>query len=130
MARRKGSLKLGSNIEPQADAPLDARALVPTAADLTDAETFDYCYVGMIVAVEDTGRVYVLIGDPDEPDPTDAANWRELGSGGGASVKIKAGPGIKVESALNALGETEYTISLDLKLESVSEQLTIKEIES
>lgn len=126
MARRKGSLKLGSNIEPQVDAPLDARAVVPTTADLTDAETFDYFYVGMVVAVADTGRVYVLTGDPDEPDPTDAANWRELGAGGsGGDVALKAGPGIKIERALNPQGEPEYFISLDLSLESESESLTI-----
>lgn len=126
MARRKGSLKLGSNIEPQVDAPLDARAVVPTTADLTDAGNWDYFYVGMVVAVAETGRVYVLTGDPDEPDPTDAANWRELGSGsGGGEVTLKAGPGIKIESALNAQGELEHTISLDLSLESESDNLII-----
>ena len=128
MARREGSLKLGSNIEPQLDAPLDASSVVPKVADLTAEGTFPYCYVGKVVSAQDTGQVFVLNGDPDEPDPTDAANWRELGSGGGASVKIKAGPGIKVESALNALGETEYTISLDLALESETpDLLTITE---
>lgn len=123
MARQKGSLKLGSNIEPQMDAPLDARALVPETADLTAAGTFPYHYRGMRVSVAATGQVFVLAGD----DTTDAANWRELG-GGGASVKIKAGPGIKIESALNARGETEYTISLDLSLESETpDLLTITE---
>ena len=124
--RQQGSLKLGSNIEPRVDAPLDARAVVPTIAALTDAGNWPYLYVGMVVAVQATGQVFVLTGDPDEPDPTDAANWRELGSGsGGGEVALKAGPGIKIERALNPLGEPEYTISLDLSLESESESLTI-----
>ena len=126
MARREGSLKLGSNIEPQLDAPLDASSVVPKVADLTAEGTFPYCYVGKVVSAQDTGQVFVLNGDPDEPDPTDAANWRELGSGGGASViKLKAGKGIKIESALNAQGEMEHTISLDLTLVSESDKLTI-----
>lgn len=37
MARIKGTLKLSSNIEPLAGAPLDARSIVPTLADLTAA---------------------------------------------------------------------------------------------
>lgn len=127
MARRKGSLKLGSNIEPQTDAPLDARQTVPTIADLTAEDTFPYCYIGMMVAVQATGQVFILTGDPDEPVPTDAANWKELGSGSGSggAVTLNAGPGIKIESALNAQGELEYTIALDLSLESESENLTI-----
>ena len=127
MARRKGSLKLGSNIEPQTDAPLDARAVVPTTADLTAAETFDYRYVGMVVAVADTGRVYVLTGDPDEPDPTDAANWRELGAGGsgGGDFLLEAGEGVKITKTLNSEGKQVLTVSLDLSLESESESLTI-----
>ena len=123
--RRQGSLKLGSNIEPKVDAPLDAREVVPTIWALTAPETFPYFYVGMKVSVQKTGQVFVLIAD----DPTVDANWRELG-GGGAAIALKAGKGIKIESALNARGEKEYTISLDLKLKSESDQLTIKEIES
>lgn len=123
--RRQGSLKLGSNIEPKVDAPLDAREVVPTVAALTAAGTFPYFYIGLKVTAQDTGQVFVLVAD----DPTDAASWRELG-GGGAAIALKAGKGIKIESALNARGEKEYTISLDMKLESESDQLTIKEIES
>lgn len=126
MARQQGSLRLGSNIEPRIDAPLDARQTVPTIADLTAEDTFPYCYIGMMVAVQATGQVFILTGDPDEPDPTDAANWRELGSGGGSgAAALKAGPGIKIERALNAQGELEYTIALDLSLESESDNLTI-----
>ena len=130
MARRKGSLKLGSNIEPQVDAPLDARAVVPTTADLTDAGNWPYFYVGMIVSVQATGQAFILTGDPDEPDPTDAANWRELGAGGSGDILLEAGPGVKITQKLNSEGQKVLAISLDLKLESESDQLTIKEIES
>lgn len=130
--RRPGSLKLGSNIEPRVDAPLDARAVVPTIAALTDAGNWPYLYVGMVVAVQATGQVFVLTGDPDEPDPTDAANWRELGAGGsgGGDILLEAGEGIKITQKLNSEGQKVLAISLDLKLESESDQLTIKEIES
>ena len=71
MPRPKGSLTLNGNIECNAGAPLDARAVVQTLADLTAPETFgDYAYVGMRVSVAATGQVFVLAGD----DPTDAAN--------------------------------------------------------
>lgn len=127
MARRKGSLKLGSNIEANVDAPLDARSLVPAVADLTDPDTFPYFYVGMIVAVEATGQVFVLTGDPDEPDPTDAANWRELGAGGsgGGDCLLEAGEGVKITKTLNSEGKQVLTISLDLSLESESDNLII-----
>ena len=126
--RRPGSLKLGNNIEPQVDAPLDARAVVPTVAALTAAETFPYFYVGMIVAVADIGRVYVLTGDPDEPDPTDAANWRELGSGsGGSDFLLEAGKGVKITKTMNSEGKQVLTISLDLSFESVDKNIEIKE---
>ena len=34
MARSKGTMKISSNIEPRLGAPLDARMVVPTLADL------------------------------------------------------------------------------------------------
>lgn len=70
MARQKGTLILGSNIENNASAPLDARALVKTKAELTDAGSFPYFYQGMIVSVQSEGKAYLLIGN----DPTIAAN--------------------------------------------------------
>ena len=60
MSRREGTLKLSSNIEPRAAAPLDARTVVPTLADLTASGAFPYPYVGMIVSVQATGKVYSL----------------------------------------------------------------------
>ena len=77
MARQKGTLKLPSNIELEASAPLDARELVNTVADLTASGSFPYPYVGMTVTVKATGDKYVLMGD----DPTVSANWKLSGGG-------------------------------------------------
>ena len=80
MARQKGTLIIGSNIENNASAPLDARMLVKTVAELTDANSFPYFYKGMIVSVQENNKVYHLIGN----DPTQSSNWEEVGSGLGA----------------------------------------------
>ena len=84
MARQKGSLKLVSNIEPQVDAPLDARAVVAELADLTAPDTFPYSYVGMVVYVRDPGALYVLQG----PDPTQAAAWKKQAAGEAADYDL------------------------------------------
>lgn len=85
MPRQTGTLKLSGNIEPLADAPLDARSVVPALADLTAAGTFPYHYRGMRVSVAATGQVFVLAGD----DPTQTAAWSRLGQGGGDYNTIK-----------------------------------------
>lgn len=77
MARREGTLKLSSNIEPRVAAPLDARSKVATLADLTASGTFPYPYTGMEVYVASEQKKYLLVGN----DPTVAANWIEAGSG-------------------------------------------------
>ena len=81
MARAKGTLKLSSNIEPQVGAPLDARSIVPTEADLYAAGSFDYSYVGMIVSVQATGDVYILKAKPT----TVEGNWDKVAGGGDMS---------------------------------------------
>lgn len=78
MARPEGTLKLSSNIEPQVGAPLDARAIVGTVADLTVAGNFPYSYVGMIVSVQATGDVYILKAKPT----TVENNWGKVAAGG------------------------------------------------
>lgn len=77
MARKKGSLTLSSNIEVKAAAPLDARLTVPSVTDLIDASNFPYAYVGMVVSVQDTGKIYTLIAN----DTTVGDNWQEIGGG-------------------------------------------------
>ena len=75
MARTKGTLKLSSNIEPEMSAPLDARDVVATLADLTASGSFPYAYVGMRVSVQATGDEYILTAN----DTTVSANWKKIG---------------------------------------------------
>lgn len=77
MARAKGSMKLGENIEPQIGAPLDARTLVKTKADLTNPKSYEYAYVGMEVMVKDELKKYVL----KAKDTTLEENWEESSGG-------------------------------------------------
>lgn len=84
MSRREGTLKLSSNIEPRAAAPLDARLIVPTLADLTASGAFPYPYVGMIVSVQSEGKAYILTAN----NPTVSVNWTEIGSGSGDQYVI------------------------------------------
>lgn len=76
MARQKGTLQLGSNIEPRMAAPLDARTVVEYKTDLTNPSSYPYCYKGMVVSVKNEGRQYMLNGD----DPTVMSNWIDAGA--------------------------------------------------
>ena len=93
MARTKGMLNLSGNLEVNAGAPLDARTVVPTVADLTNASNFQYKYIGMPVVVQATGDMYILTAN----DVTVAANWKQVGSGGGGS-SYTAGDGIVIDN--------------------------------
>lgn len=76
MARKKGTNRLGSNLEPQVSANLDARLEVPLKSDLL---TIEYPYQGMIVFCKEDQKHYKLNGNS-----TLAASWTEFGSGGSA----------------------------------------------
>lgn len=81
MARAKGMLNLSGNLEVNAQAPLDARTIVPTEADLTVASNFPYPYVGLEVYVTGTGKKFRLVN----LDTTQSSSWHEVGEGGGGS---------------------------------------------
>lgn len=96
MARVSGSLGISSNFEPQIAAPFDARAIVPTKADLTVASNWtaldggSYIYEGMTVTVAEDSTasnngIYVLT---DASDVTDINNWLFIGSGGGSTPNL------------------------------------------
>lgn len=82
MARTKGTFSLSANIEPRAAAPLDARERVALISDLTAIGTFPYPYEGMKVYCAEDKKLYILTGS----DPTVAANWNEVGSGGSQTL--------------------------------------------
>ena len=87
MARTKGMLNLSGNLEVNAQAPLDARTIVPTLADLTASGNFPYPYIGLEVYVIGNGKKYRLI----DLDTTDDASWEEIGSGGsGGSAELES----------------------------------------
>ena len=77
MARDKGTANLAASLEVLAGAPLDSRTIVPALVDLTNAANFPYSYVGMVVAVQATGDLYMLINN----DVTVSGNWKKVSSG-------------------------------------------------
>jgi len=89
--RPNGGIGFSNNFEPQVGAPLDARAVVPSKADLTLAATWTandggiYVYDGLTVTVwNDTtpadNGVYVL---QDALNYQQISNWLFVGAGGG-----------------------------------------------
>lgn len=89
MGRTKGLANFAANFEPLMAAPLDARMLVATRADLLSAATWTandgsvYTYVGMTVSVnEDTTPENNGIYRLTAADYTDIDNWAQLGEGG------------------------------------------------
>ena len=94
MARVKGTLGISANFEPQIAAAFDARANVPTKADLILAATWvaldsgTYVYNGMTVTVSEDSTaanngIYVLL-DTAEIETTDYSGWLFIGSSGGS----------------------------------------------
>jgi len=90
MARTSGSLGISTNFEPQIAAPFDARANVPTKADLTGSgnwialDGISYAYKGMTVTVAEDSTtsnngIYILTGS----DVTNIDDWLFIGSGSG-----------------------------------------------
>lgn len=76
MARDKGIANFAVNFEPGGQAPLDARLLVPTVADLTNAATYSTknYYKGMTVTVQADGSQWTLM-DPE--NYTNIASWKQ-----------------------------------------------------
>lgn len=81
MARQKGSNIFAGTLEPLAGGPLDARAVVPTKSDLTVSGNFPYPYVGMVVAVQNESKLYIL----NNMDYTNISSWSEVSGGGSGS---------------------------------------------
>lgn len=115
MARREGTLKLSSNIEPRAAAPLDARTIVPTLAELTASGTFSYPYVGMIVSVQSEGKAYMLTAS----DTTVLANWTEIGSGNSGEYKYTS-------AVTGGLNKVIKLSGIKFPLDNVWEPITFK----
>ena len=79
MARGKGTANLAASLEVLAGAPLDARDICPTVADLYVASNWTYKYIGMKTTVQATGDTYRLVN----LDVTQESSWVKEGSSGG-----------------------------------------------
>lgn len=101
MARSKGSINLSNAIEANVATALDARMVVQTKADLTDAASFPYAYVGLITAVSSEGKAYILKALPT----TAAENWAEIGADIDTSV-------LEAEIAKKAEGYIESDVQV------------------
>lgn len=124
MAREKGSMVLPSNIELGTDAPLDARTVVETKADLTVAANFEHPYEGLPVYVAAEKKYYVLTALP----VTSAANWKALEGGGGGTPEwddILNKPDDLVEDADYVHTDNNYTNADKAKLDTVNTTLDV-----
>lgn len=88
--RPAGVAAFAVNFEPGGQAPLDARTLVPTKADLINIATYaakNY-YKGMQVIVADTQEVYVL-KDIAKITSADYSGWKRVDGGGVTQVVVE-----------------------------------------
>lgn len=87
--RAQGVAAFAVNFEPGGQAPLDARLLVPTKADLVNAKTYSAknYYKGMQVVVEDTQEVYVL-KDVSKVSSSDYSGWKRVDAGAAAKTPV------------------------------------------
>lgn len=84
MARNKGTFNFSANLEPKVQAPLDARTVVDTVAELTQAATWQdtnndvWLYDGLVVSVAQTGELYMLT---NKAAYTSAESWKRIDAG-------------------------------------------------
>ena len=98
MARGKGTANLAASLEVLAGAPLDARDVCPTVADLYVAANWPYKYIGMKTTVQATGDTYRLVN----LDVTQESSWvLDGGSGGGGHTIEGDGTAVTDRDTLN-----------------------------
>ena len=85
MARNKGTFQFAANFEVRAAEALDPRVVVASRSELIKKETWPsdgdtlYLYEGLIVAVADEGKIFVLT-DIDKALSADYSGWTEVGA--------------------------------------------------
>lgn len=88
MARTKGTFNFSANLEPKVQAPLDARTVVDTVAELRQAATWQdtngdvWLFDGLVVSIAKTGELYMLT---NKAAYTSAASWKRIDGGGAES---------------------------------------------
>lgn len=89
-SRPAGVAQFAVNFEPGGQAPLDARTVVGTKADLINAATYaakNY-YQGMLVITKDTQEVYAL-KDVAKITSSDYSGWKRVDGGGVTQVVVE-----------------------------------------
>lgn len=113
--RPAGIAAFAVNFEPGGQAPLDARTLVPTKADLINAATYaskNY-YKGMQVIVADTQEIYVL-KDVSKITSADYSGWKRVD--GGSVTQVVVENVLTSTSTTNALSAAQGKVLNDTKL--------------
>lgn len=114
--RPVGVAAFAVNFEPGGQAPLDARTLVPTKADLINAATYaskNY-YKGMQVIVADTQEIYVL-KDVSKITSADYSGWKRVDGDGVTQVVVENV--LTSTSTTHALSAAQGKILNDNKLD-------------
>lgn len=114
-SRPAGVAAFAVNFEPGGQAPLDARTLVPTKADLINAATYaakNY-YIGMQVIVADTQEIYVL-KDVSKITSADYSGWKRVD--GGAVTQVVVENVLTSTSTTHALSAAQGKVLNDTKL--------------
>lgn len=113
--RPAGIAAFAVNFEPGGQAPLDARTLVPTKADLINAATYaskNY-YKGMQVIVADTQEIYVL-KDVSKITSADYSGWKRVD--GGVVTQVVVENVLTSTSITHALSAAQGKVLNDGKL--------------
>lgn len=114
-SRPAGVAQFAVNFEPGGQAPLDARTVVGTKADLINAATYaakNY-YQGMLVIVKDTQEVYVL-KDIAKITSADYSGWKRVDGGGVTQVVVENV--LTSTSTTHALSAAQGKVLNDTKL--------------
>lgn len=129
MARSKGTLGISANFEPQIAASFDARANVPTKADLTIASNWtandggSYPYNGMTVTVAEDSTssnngIYILL---DASNITDINSWQQVGEGTGFPFTGSA----QITGSLGVTGSISVTDKVGVGTDSPTQTLHV-----
>ena len=117
MARYRGTFTAAANYEPLKAAPFDARQLVETKTDLTNAATWKqlngdiWTYIGMMVVVAKdieplNNGLYILTA----ADYTDIKNWKKYASDTDIAQLQEQIDNLEVGASLDVEVETEIEL--------------------
>lgn len=87
MARGKNTFNFSGGFNINSQEPIDSRFVVGLLSDLTSSATWtsDQLYNGLVVAVEESGKLYIL---RDRDNYQDEDSWSEVGGSGKGTVIV------------------------------------------